>query len=71
MSGVIVDGVQWEHCNECGKFVRLENLGFLKPDKNGNGSKDVCLTCVQKMLVRNQRLFSRIVPAASWTKTRS
>lgn len=28
MSGVIVDGVQYEHCCQCGKYVKLSELVF-------------------------------------------
>lgn len=71
MSGVIDDnGVQWEHCNDCGKFVRLTNLGYLKPSEAYPHGKDLCVRCVDAGIQGRQYLFHNIVPASSWKVTK-
>ena len=66
MSGVIDDkGQQWEHCCDCGKLVRMDNLGYLPPSKAHPHGLDLCLHCVGKL---SQKDVRRIKPAASWVK---
>lgn len=48
MSGVIIDGIQWEHCNVCGMFVELTKLGYLKDeefDEIAPYGMDICDPC--------------------------
>ena len=50
MSGVIgTDGVQWEHCNHCGDWVRFEDLQY-GPSSKWPEYKEVnlCPTCYEK-----------------------
>lgn len=66
MSGVIdKDGTQWEHCNGCGKMVRLEDLGYAPPTAKHKHGQDLCLSCVNKL---SQSAMRRVKPAAGWTK---
>jgi hypothetical protein len=68
VSGVIVDGQQWEHCNCCGKFVRFpQNLGYEKPSEfNNNRSRDICVKCVDTGIRAGDIDFDDIVPADEW-----
>lgn len=46
MSGVIDEnGVQWEHCNVCGGWVNIDDLGYLRPDEDYKYGLDICGTC--------------------------
>ena len=65
MSGVIDEsGQQWEHCNGCGKFVRIENLGYLKTTP-----ADLCVSCAAFLLEGEFVKFEDIDPAPSWVPT--
>lgn len=51
MSGVIdEDGVQWERCNECGKWVRLERLVYAHPDEDHPYGQDLCHDCAEALM---------------------
>jgi len=67
MSGVIDDnGQQWEHCNGCEEWVKLEDLGYLRPSKKLLHGADLCVDCVD-FLIRTERVaFEDITPADSW-----
>ena len=68
MSGVIdSNGVQWERCNGCGLFTRLDNLGYQKPSKQYEYGRDLCIECVNKL---PQWHLARIRPAKSWIPQR-
>ncbi|MGV0986778.1 MAG: hypothetical protein ACOYB2_19700 [Limnohabitans sp.] len=57
MSGVIDEnGVQWEHCNVCGAFVRIEELLYEDPTPAHPYGLDVCPTCAPGRKVRPQDL---------------
>ena len=48
MSGVIdKSGQQWEHCNECGKFVRIQWLRYEKPSIQFPCGRDLCRDCAR------------------------
>jgi len=61
MSGVINNGVQWEHCNECSAWVRLEELGFQPFSEKWKGPCDICIECA-KQAPNTQD----IVPGKNW-----
>lgn len=64
MAGVIDEkGIQWERCNCCAKWVRLDNLGYLPPDSANESGHDLCIACVNKL---DQVQLGRVIPAASW-----
>lgn len=63
MSGVVIDGVQWEHCCKCSKWVRLENLGYLPPVKAYPSGLDLCIVCANAL---PQRLLRKVKPAPNW-----
>jgi len=47
MSGVIdEDGQQWEHCNGCTRFVRIEDLGYEQPTARFKYGRDLCPDCL-------------------------
>lgn len=48
MSGVIIDGIQWEHCNLCGLFERIDVMGYVGVrDSEGKVEKfDTCEKCM-------------------------
>lgn len=69
MAGVIDEYGQWEHCNECGRYVLIQNLGYHKPSKQYPHGRDLCVRCVDKMLRARSVKFGQIVPAKSWKRT--
>ena len=65
MSGVIDKrGQQWEHCNICSEFVRIQDLGYEKPSKEFEHGRDVCIKCVQAMT--QKEIQENIEPAKTW-----
>ena len=47
MSGVILgDGVQWERCNGCGKYCRLDEMRYEKPSTEHKHGRDMCPRCL-------------------------
>lgn len=49
MSGVIDEnGQQWEHCNECGKWVKIQNLRYEQPTHQHEYGRDLCQSCFVK-----------------------
>ena len=48
MSGVIDDEGQWEHCNQCGKWVLIQNLHYEKPSAQYRSGRDLCERCALK-----------------------
>jgi hypothetical protein len=66
--GVIDErGVQWEHCNVCGKMVRLDNLGTVLGIA-GKPCLDICVACVDAGLRARRWRFKQIIPAAEWQR---
>lgn len=62
MSGVIdKDGVQWEHCNCCGEWTKIDNLGYEPPSLQFDCGRDICLACTNK-----HPNIESIKPAAAW-----
>ena len=53
MSGVIIDGVQYEHCCQCGKFVKFSELFYAKvrsdltPRWPQYEMQDLCSNCAE------------------------
>lgn len=69
MSGVILDdGVQWEHCNVCAGWVRLEDLGYEPPTPAFTYGRDICIKCTNAL---PQRALRRIKPAPGWKAQRT
>jgi len=55
MSGVIDDdGTQWEHCNVCRKFVRIQDLEYEDPSPEHKYGLDLCPKCASGRQTRNQ-----------------
>lgn len=47
VSGVIDEnGQQWERCNGCGDFERIEALAYEEPSKEFEYGRDLCQNCV-------------------------
>jgi len=62
MSGVIdSNGQQWEHCNECGGWAKLQDLGYQPHSLKWNGPCDICMDCANKA-----PNLPDIQPAPSW-----
>lgn len=51
MSGVLVNGIQWERCNQCGGWERIERLGYEKPSKAHPVGRDLCRRCARYRLL--------------------
>jgi len=48
MSGVIDEkGQQWEHCNNCGDFVKIQNLRYEQPTEKYDYGRDLCSKCYE------------------------
>jgi len=45
MSGVIIDGVQWEKCNACLAWVRIQDLWYEVPSVAHRYGRDLCAAC--------------------------
>ena len=66
MAGVVdSNGVQWEHCNGCGSFVKLHDLGFQRPCSEYLTGRDLCLKCVNAL---SQFQLRRVQPAVNWKR---
>lgn len=47
MSGVIDEsGQQWEHCNGCTNWVRIQDLEYEQPTPRFEYGRDLCLHCM-------------------------
>ena len=69
MAGVIDgNGVQWERCNACAKWVTTDNLGYVKPSPTHPHGQDLCVSCVDKGLRQRLFRFSAVVPAPKWRR---
>lgn len=48
MSGVIDrNGVQWERCNNCLAFVKIQALGYEQPSEQYPHGRDLCPRCAR------------------------
>jgi hypothetical protein len=47
MSGVLVNGVQWEHCDECNQWVRLSKLKYEPPSEKYPYGRDIGPCCAK------------------------
>ena len=55
MCGVIdSDGQQWEHCNQCGKWVKIQNLKYEKPTPENPYGRDLCSRCATPAITKIQ-----------------
>lgn len=50
MAGVIDGhGQQWERCNNCEKWVKIQDLCYEKPSLNFDCGRDLCPNCASHM----------------------
>jgi len=49
MSGVIDEYGQWERCNECGQYVKIEKLKYEEPSAKYDCGRDLCKKCYDKL----------------------
>lgn len=67
MSGVIDENdVQWEHCNDCSEFIRINKLGYLKPTPEHEHGRDLCIACADKGIRSGKYEFDNIEPGEGW-----
>lgn len=72
MAGVIdKNGVQWEPCNKCGKYIRIEQLGYLCPSDAHKFGLDICVVCVDTGIRSGEFNFEDIRPGLGWLVTES
>lgn len=45
MSGVLMNGIQWEHCNGCHAWVDISKLAYELPSIIYPYGRDLCGTC--------------------------
>lgn len=48
MSGVIIDGQQWERCNGCGEWIEIEKLHYERPSVEHEFGRDLCEACARR-----------------------
>ena len=66
MAGVIgLDGVQWEHCNSCGGWVKLTDLGYDQPSKGYPHGRDLCMKCANQL---PQARLRKLIPGKDWIR---
>ena len=63
MAGVLDEHGQWEHCNVCGDFVLIQNLGYNPPSDAHPHGQDICMACTNKL---PQDDMVKVIPAESW-----
>lgn len=68
MAGVIIDGIQWERCNKCAAWVKIDNLGYIIPTEPEKYGMDICAKCVDAGLRGKLFKFSQVVPAKDWKR---
>ena len=62
MCGVIgEDGIQWERCNVCGEFTKMDNLGYLPRNLENEFGLDICISCTNSL-----DFIELVQPAKSW-----
>lgn len=67
MSGVIDgNGQQWEHCNGCGEFIKIQHLGYLKPTGRLDCGADLCIDCANTLLACGLVKEQGIQPPLVW-----
>ncbi len=50
MSGIIDEkGQQWEKCNECGKWVKIQYLHYEQPTPEHKYGRDLCKACAEEL----------------------
>lgn len=69
MSGVIdEDGTQWEHCNACGGWVRIQDLLYEAKSEEHPYGRDLCATCATAKAEKPRHLLQiRIDPKTGAT----
>lgn len=50
MSGVLIDGTQYERCNACGSWTPLRCLGYEYPTPAYPHGRDLCNACVDALI---------------------
>lgn len=45
MSGVLVNGIQYEHCNGCGAWVKIDDLQYEQPSEEFPYGRDLGPCC--------------------------
>jgi hypothetical protein len=49
MTGVVIDGVQWERCNHCGDWENIKLLRYEQPTTGFPHGRDLCVLCAMCM----------------------
>lgn len=66
MAGVIdKNGVAWEPCNKCGKYVRFEELWYHVPFERHEFGLDLCVNCVDLGLQSQEFKFDDVFPGGT------
>lgn len=69
MAGVIDErGQQWEHCNACGDFVKLQDLQYEPKSESYPYGRDLCIRCHRRTQLRGDhetRINHQALPCAS------
>lgn len=69
MSGVIDDsGQQWERCNECAAWIKIQSLGYEKPTPQHKYGRDLCVKCVDKGIREGSIKFENVEPSDFWVR---
>lgn len=66
MGVVDSNGQQWETCNGCSKYTKLEGLGYQKPNTVYKHGRDLCVKCAAWSIEHGHCAFEDIIPGYSW-----
>jgi hypothetical protein len=54
MAGVVdKNGIQWERCNACAGWVKIQDLLYERPSEAHEYGRDLCITCATKPLTNS------------------
>lgn len=61
MAGVIDNsGQQWEHCNNCGDWTKIQSLRYEQPSDGHPYGRDLCAFCFNFPKMQAQRRAARL-----------
>lgn len=61
MSGVIgSDGIQWERCNHCGGWEKIDELRYEQPSEKYDCGRDICRKCAKLLGITKRGLVAYV-----------
>lgn len=60
MAGVVDEhGQQWERCNGCSEWVKIQKLEYEQPSERYPYGRDLCFTCAMKVVLNGGSVQGR------------